>query len=80
MTVQRTLAQDLDDWERQLHAWTWRYSGEKMREVSGEVRAWAMAEGWPLDRAGRPRAHYPMVGFRTTVKFSPHRHRAKPSL
>jgi ubiquinone/menaquinone biosynthesis C-methylase UbiE len=50
MTVQRTLAQDLDDWERQLHAWTWRYSPEKMREVSGEVRAWAMAEGWPLDR------------------------------
>ena len=50
MTVQRTLAQDLDEWERQLHAWTWPYSAERMREVSGEVRAWATAEGWPLDR------------------------------
>jgi SAM-dependent methyltransferase len=50
MTVRRTLAQDLDEWERQLHAWTWPYSQEKMREVSSEVRAWAQAEGWPLDR------------------------------
>jgi ubiquinone/menaquinone biosynthesis C-methylase UbiE len=44
MTVQRTLAQDLDEWERQLHAWTWPYSKDKMREVSGQVRAWASAD------------------------------------
>ena len=50
MTVRRALAQDLDEWERQLHAWTWPYSPEKMQEVSSEVRAWAQSEEWPLDR------------------------------
>ena len=53
MTSERTLAQDLDEWERQVHAWTWPYSAEKMREVSTEVRAWAVSEGWPLDRPAR---------------------------
>jgi ubiquinone/menaquinone biosynthesis C-methylase UbiE len=50
MTVQRSLAQDVDEWERQVHAWTWPYSEEKMREVGAEVRAWATSDGWPLDR------------------------------
>ena len=50
MTVQRTLAQDVDEWERQVHAWTWPYTEEKMREVGAEVRAWATSDGWPLDR------------------------------
>ena len=50
MTVRRTLAQDLGEWERQLHAWTWPYSKDKMRDVCTEVRAWAASEGWPLDR------------------------------
>jgi ubiquinone/menaquinone biosynthesis C-methylase UbiE len=50
MTVERTLGQDVDEWQRQVHAWTWRYSPEKMDEVCAEVRAWAAAEGWPLDR------------------------------
>jgi ubiquinone/menaquinone biosynthesis C-methylase UbiE len=50
MTVERTLGQDVDEWQRQVHAWTWRYSAEQMYEVCIEVRAWAAAAGWPLDR------------------------------
>lgn len=51
MTTVRTLAQDLDEWEHQVHAWTWPYSAAKMREVCAEVTAWAASDGWPLDRA-----------------------------
>jgi ubiquinone/menaquinone biosynthesis C-methylase UbiE len=50
MTTQRTLAQDLDEWEHQVHAWTWPYSAATMREVCTEVRAWAASDGWPLER------------------------------
>jgi SAM-dependent methyltransferase len=50
MTVQRSLAQDLDDWERQLHAWTWPYPAEQMRQACARVRAWAGSQDWPLDR------------------------------
>ncbi len=50
MTTRRTLAQDLDEWEHQVHAWTWPYSAAKMREVCTEVRAWAASDGWPLER------------------------------
>jgi SAM-dependent methyltransferase len=50
MTVRRTLGQDLDEWEGQVHAWTWPYSAAKMREVSNQVKAWAVSVDWPLDR------------------------------
>jgi SAM-dependent methyltransferase len=50
MTVQRSLAQDLEEWERQLHAWTWPYPAEQMERACAQVRAWAGSEGWPLDR------------------------------
>jgi NAD(P)-dependent dehydrogenase (short-subunit alcohol dehydrogenase family) len=50
MTVQRSLAQDLDEWERQLHAWTWPYPSGQMRRACAQVRAWSGSQGWPLDR------------------------------
>jgi SAM-dependent methyltransferase len=50
MITERTLAQDLEEWEHQVHAWTWPYSVAKMREVCTEMRAWAASDGWPLDR------------------------------
>jgi ubiquinone/menaquinone biosynthesis C-methylase UbiE len=49
MTVRRSLRRDLDDWERQIFAWTWPYTAEQMRAACGDVRQWASNEGWPLD-------------------------------
>jgi hypothetical protein len=48
--VTRTLAQDLDDWERQIPSWTWPYSPEQMKAAGDEVRSWARAESWPIER------------------------------
>jgi SAM-dependent methyltransferase len=50
VTVRRTLRLDLDEWERQIHSWTWAYTAEQMSEGCDDVRAWAAGEGWPLDR------------------------------
>jgi ubiquinone/menaquinone biosynthesis C-methylase UbiE len=50
MTVRRTLRQDLDAWERQIHAWTWPYSPGNMRAACLDIRDWAAGHGWPLDR------------------------------
>ncbi len=49
MTVRRSLAADLDDWERQQRSWTWSYSTERMAAGCADVRAWAEESGWPLD-------------------------------
>jgi SAM-dependent methyltransferase len=49
MTVTRTLAGDLDEWERQIHAWTWSYPAEQMARACDEIRRWAQASGMPLD-------------------------------
>jgi hypothetical protein len=49
MTVRRSLRQDLDDWERQIYAWTWPYTAEQMSAACADVRAWAGDRGWPLD-------------------------------
>ena len=50
MTVERTLAQDLDDWSAQRHAWTWSSSPEQLAIGVAAVRRWAADQGWPLDR------------------------------
>jgi SAM-dependent methyltransferase len=50
MTVQRTLGQDVTAWEQQLYSWTWPFPADTMRQAAAEVRAWAEATGWPIDR------------------------------
>jgi ubiquinone/menaquinone biosynthesis C-methylase UbiE len=50
MTVHRTLAQDLSDWERQIHSWTWSQDPERITAVCADVRRWASDNDWPLDR------------------------------
>ena len=49
MTVQRTLRQDLDEWESQIHAWTWPYSADQMRAACDDIREWASKQGQSLD-------------------------------
>lgn len=50
MPVRRSLRQDLDNLQRQIHAWTWRYSPGDMRAVCRDIQDWAAGHGWPLDR------------------------------
>ena len=50
LRVRRSLGQDLDEWERQIHSWTWPYSPQQLHEACDDVRAWAAARNWPLDR------------------------------
>ena len=45
----RTLAADIADWRRQVHAWTWPYSPAQMDAACREVEEWARSAGWPLD-------------------------------
>jgi len=49
MTARRSLAQDLDEWERQIHAWTWPYTARQMQAACDEVRTWAVDQSWDLD-------------------------------
>lgn len=49
LAVRRSLRRDLDDWERQIHARTWPYSGEQMARACSEIRAWADEARWSLD-------------------------------
>ena len=49
--VTRTLARDLDEWERRIHSWTWPYDPGQIKVACDEVRTWARAHGWPLERA-----------------------------
>jgi ubiquinone/menaquinone biosynthesis C-methylase UbiE len=48
--VERTLAQDLGDWEAQRHSWTWSLSPAQVETAVHTVRQWASDNGWPLDR------------------------------
>lgn len=50
MTVRRSLSQDLDEWEGQMHAWTWPYTREQLRAGCADIRAWAAGDSWPLDQ------------------------------
>jgi SAM-dependent methyltransferase len=49
MPILRSLGRDLDDWERQIHAWTWPYPPEQIAGATAEIRRWAAAEGVRLD-------------------------------
>jgi SAM-dependent methyltransferase len=49
ITVRRSPRQDIDDWEGQIHAWTWPYEAEQMRVACRAVRARAVQEGWLID-------------------------------
>jgi SAM-dependent methyltransferase len=48
-TVRRSPSQDIDDWESQIHAWTWPYDGGQMRVACQALRARAAQEGWLMD-------------------------------
>jgi SAM-dependent methyltransferase len=50
MTFSRSFGEDLDRWERQVDAWTWPYTADQMRQACADLRAWAAAHRWPLDR------------------------------
>jgi hypothetical protein len=45
MTVERTLAQDLDDWSAQRHAWTWSSSPDQMTAAVTAVRRFVKVPG-----------------------------------
>jgi hypothetical protein len=49
MVVRRSLGQDIDEWERQIHSWTWPYGAAEIRAACREVRVYADEEGWSLD-------------------------------
>jgi hypothetical protein len=50
MTVERSLAQDLDAWASQLHSWTWSSSPEQIAAAVDGARRWAADNAWSLDR------------------------------
>lgn len=49
--VERTLAQDLDDWDARRHSWTWSLSPAQIEAAVTTVRRWAADNHWPLDRS-----------------------------
>ncbi|HEX9548975.1 MAG TPA: class I SAM-dependent methyltransferase [Acidimicrobiales bacterium] len=49
MSARRTLAKDLDEWQHQIHSWTWQYSPEQMAAACNDVRAWAETKGVPIE-------------------------------
>lgn len=49
LVVHRSLGQDLDQWETQIHSWTWRFPAEQLRSACAALRARARADGRPLD-------------------------------
>jgi SAM-dependent methyltransferase len=49
MRSPRSPAMDLDEWERQLHAWTWPYSAAQMAAACADIRAFLAGQGWDLE-------------------------------
>jgi SAM-dependent methyltransferase len=49
ITVRRSARQDIDDWECQIHAWTWPYEAGQMRVACQAVRSRAAREGWLME-------------------------------
>jgi hypothetical protein len=49
LAVTRTLAEDLADWEAQIHAWTWPYPPVQMHAACDDIRTWARANGVSMD-------------------------------
>jgi ubiquinone/menaquinone biosynthesis C-methylase UbiE len=48
MTARRSLQQDLDEWQAQIHSWTWPYRPDEMEVACEAVRAHAVSEGRSL--------------------------------
>jgi len=48
MTAHRSLQQDLDEWQAQIHAWTWPYEADQMVVACEAVRAHAVSDGLSL--------------------------------
>jgi ubiquinone/menaquinone biosynthesis C-methylase UbiE len=48
LVIHRSLGQDVDDWERQIHSWTWPYTAGQVESACAALRDRAQAEGWPL--------------------------------
>ncbi len=49
LTATRSLAQDLSEWEAQIHSWTWPYAPEQLRPACDDIRRWAEQNGVDLD-------------------------------
>ncbi len=49
LVIHRSLGQDLDEFERQIHSWTWPYQSDQMRTACDALRSRARGEGRPLD-------------------------------
>jgi ubiquinone/menaquinone biosynthesis C-methylase UbiE len=49
ITVRRSACEDIDEWERQIHAWTWPYDRGQMRTACQALRARAWRDGWLSD-------------------------------
>jgi ubiquinone/menaquinone biosynthesis C-methylase UbiE len=47
--VESSLADDLEEWENQILAWTWPYTSLQMRNACDEIRAVADSRGWTID-------------------------------
>jgi ubiquinone/menaquinone biosynthesis C-methylase UbiE len=48
-TEESSLADDLDEWENQILAWTWPYTSLQMRNAGDEIRASAASRGWIIN-------------------------------
>jgi SAM-dependent methyltransferase len=53
VAFERTLAQDLADWEGQIHSWTWPHPPAQMKAACAAIRSWAADIGHPLDEVAR---------------------------
>jgi ubiquinone/menaquinone biosynthesis C-methylase UbiE len=47
-TEEVSLAEDLEEWENQILAWTWAYPPEQLRVACDEIRATALSLGWDI--------------------------------
>jgi ubiquinone/menaquinone biosynthesis C-methylase UbiE len=49
-TIEASLAEDLEEWQNQILAWTWAYTAEQMQGACDEIRDAAASLGWALDQ------------------------------
>ncbi|HMC40710.1 MAG TPA: class I SAM-dependent methyltransferase [Acidimicrobiales bacterium] len=54
--VETSLGEDLDEWERQILAWTWPYPAAQIAAACRAIRAAAGSRGWAVDEQVRARA------------------------
>jgi ubiquinone/menaquinone biosynthesis C-methylase UbiE len=49
-TTQASLAEDVEEWQNQILAWTWAYTGAQIQGACDEIRTTARSLGWALDQ------------------------------